>query len=359
MSSQDILVIIIATITGLIYLLIIRKADIYEKEPFYKLLLVAIFGGMISIMTSLFLYRFTDVQHNFFDAIFKIGPIEESSKLLALMIVYFFIKSDFNEIVDGLVYIAAISLGFSIIENIFYAFKSSDPFLLLFQRSIFSVIGHLSFSGYLGVTYFIHKKVKRNFIGIILSIILASFAHGFYNTVLFHKELNFLFRFVFYGIIVLQLILVKIVLGFSTFRKEFTPDLFEITDRTVFLRCSKCNSSIKTKGMKFWKIIGVICNSCNSIVFQGENVLNLFKYFRPALSSKKYLKELSKDKEVKFLDDNEKVFYNRQRTILSSSVNDISVWLEESNKKDRQNIIDIPIIGGLLYYLGLRFITYE
>lgn len=356
MSSQEITIILSASLVGLIYLLIIRRFDIYEKEPFYKLLLVAIIGGAISVITSLFIYDFIDIKHTFSDAILKIGPIEEFSKLIALLIVYNFIKKDFNEIVDGLIYIAAIALGFSIIENIFYAFRSTEPFLILFQRSIFSVVGHISFSGYLGVAFYIHTKIQRNYFGIILALLIASFAHGLYDAFIFQKELNGLFRFVFYGLIFLQFLLFKVVLGFSKFRPPLSLEIFNTTDRTIFLKCCKCNSSIKDKALRFWKINAAICGSCNSIVIQGENVGALFKYFRPALKIQKYFKSLSKDKKVKYLDDKEQIYYNWQRTILSASIPELSDWLAEANKQDRKKILEIPFIGDLLYYIGLKHI---
>ena len=218
MNTQDILIIAVASLIGIVYLIKVRSYDIYEKESFLKLLIVAIAGGIISVFTSLFLYEFVEVKRNFVDAIIKIGFIEESSKLIALMIIYYFIKNDFNEIVDGIIYITAISLGFAIIENIFYVINSDTPISLLFQRSIFSVIGHISFSGYMGIAYYIHKRVTSNYLGIILSVVLASLAHGFYDGVIFHGELSFLFKFVFVGLIFLQFWLLKTTLGFSKFR---------------------------------------------------------------------------------------------------------------------------------------------
>jgi len=359
MNSQDLYIILAASVVGLVYLLILRRFDIYEKESYLRLLIVGICGGAISVISSLFLYKFIDIEYNFIDAIIKIGPIEEFSKLFALIIIYHFIKSDFNEIVDGLIYIAAISLGFSIIENIFYAFKSTEPFVILFQRSIFSVIGHISFSGYLGLAYFIHVKVRKNFVGIIFAMTIASFAHGLYDAVLFHKELNFLFRILFYGIIVMQFILFKVVLGFSTFRKTLSLELFKPIERTLFTRCPKCDISIKDKGLRFWKINGVICKSCDSLVFSGENVSLLFKYFRPALRIQSFYKKLPGNKKIKFLDNNEKVLYNCKRTILSSSIPDLSEWLNKSNKQDREKILEIPFIGNLLWFLGIRYLPDE
>ena len=140
MSTQSILIILIASLIGLAYLIKVRSYDIYEKESFWRLLIVAIVGGFLSVIFALYFYESVDVRLNFLDAIIKIGFIEESSKLLALALIYLFIKKDFNEIVDGIIYITAISLGFAIIENISYCFRSEEPFLLLLH-SLLNVFG--------------------------------------------------------------------------------------------------------------------------------------------------------------------------------------------------------------------------
>src|SRR5690554_4808201 len=180
MLSQIVIISIVASLIGVGYLIKIRSYDIYEKEPFIALFLVAVCGGILSIVYT-FVYVFFDVKENFVDAIIKIGLIEEFAKFMALVTVYPFIKKNFNEIVDGILYISAISLGFSVIENVFYAMDSDQPFSLLFQRSIFSTLGHLSFSGYMGIAFYIHKRIHKNYVGIVFSIVLAALAHGFYD----------------------------------------------------------------------------------------------------------------------------------------------------------------------------------
>ena len=356
MNIEDLSIIALASIIGLMYLLLIRRLDLYEKEPFKKLLMVTIAGGTISVITSLILYQLVTVHHNFADAVLKIGPIEEFSKLFALIIVFRYIKYDFNEIVDGLIYIAAISLGFSIIENIFYAMNYENSYFILFQRSLFSVIGHISFSGYLGLAFYIHIRVKENYTGILLSLVIASLAHGLYDAFLFQRQLTWLFKFLFYGIVVLQFIMFKLVLGFSRFKEKLSTDLFEQTDQKIFLVCAKCNNHIKEDAIKFRKIKGVICPECNSFVLHGRNISALFNYFRPVLKTKKYIKALYKGNEIKYLDKNKQVIFNKQRSVLSASLIDLSDWLEISNTEDRERIFRIPLIGILLSYLGLRYI---
>jgi len=352
---QSILIVVIASIIGVVYLSKVRSYDIYEKEPFFKLLFVAIFGGVISIIFSLVVYGAVEVNYSFTDAFIKVGLIEEASKLFALAIIYYFIKRDFNEIVDGIIYITAISLGFAIIENVFYASSSETPFLLLFQRSIFSVVGHISFSGYMGIAFYIHKRVHKNYLGILLSLVLAAFAHGFYDGVIFQHELSFLFKFIFIGLIMLQIWMLRTALSFSAFRKDLAHDTFEETENVVNLSCSFCNKSITSNEFRFWNIKAGVCKYCNHLVLDMKNVKKLIRYFRPGMNFQKFYKLVPLSKTIVLIDKNEKIAFNTKTKYLSADVAELSIWLKENNVKDRNEILKIPFIGFVLKHIGLRF----
>ena len=355
MNLQDILIIVVAALIGFGYLLLVRSYDIYEKEPLIKLLLVAVVGGLISVFVSLFLYEFVEVNYNFVDAIIKIGFIEEFSKLFALVVVYQFIKKDFNEIVDGIIYITAVSLGFAVIENVFYANNSEDPFNLLILRSIYAIIGHISFSGYMGIAFYIHKRIHKNYVGLLLSVVLASLAHGFYDGVIFQPELTFLFQTVFVVLIFLQLRLLKTTLGFSKFREKFREELFIDTEHIAFLFCDNCNSSVRSTKISFWKMQAGKCETCNNIVLSSGNIIRLFQYFRPILNSKKYLRKMSKMGGIITLDDEDKILFNTKKNFLSANINGLGNWLNEQNERDIKDILKIPVLGIILKYLGLRY----
>jgi RsiW-degrading membrane proteinase PrsW (M82 family) len=357
MNTQSILIILLATIVGFIYLLIVRAYDIYEKEPIGKLLLVTVFGGVVSVIVSLFLYRFVHVEYNFLDAIIKIGLIEELSKLLALMLLVQFIKKDFNEIVDGIIYITAVALGFSVIENILYAFSSETPFLLLIQRSFYSTLGHISFSGYLGIAYYIHVRVHRNYAGILLALVLPSLAHGFYDGVIFHPELGFSFKFVFVGLALIQLLMLKMTLGFSRFRKVFAADIFTQTENKAFLYCPQCDKSIKTNELSFWKIKAGECETCKDIVMNEGNIRKALQYFRPVVSMKRFLNAYNSDSGIIPVDSDKKVCFHTIRKMLGGEPTALGVWFSLENETDKARIFNIPVLGAALKYIGLRYMV--
>lgn len=347
-------IIIVAFAIGLLYLFRIRSMDFYEKEPVFKLLLAFFLGGIFSIIISTIIYAFIDVQYNMLDAIFKIGLIEESSKLLSLMIIYRIIKKDFNEIVDGLVYIIAISLGFAVIENIFYALNSASPFLLLFQRSVYAVLGHISFSGYMGIAFFIHVRCHKNWSGIFLSLFLSALAHGLYDGFLFDQELISFFNLIFLIIVLAQFYFYKFILGYSRFRVNLTDDVFKVTGETKKEYCAHCNAVNDAQISKFWKIESTRCNQCHSFNINSKNFKKFFSYFRPLKRMKKFLRKQSKKDKMFRVEQLNYIIFNTKEKAFSAEISELQNWLDTNNEADKQKIIKIPILGNLLSAIGLK-----
>jgi RsiW-degrading membrane proteinase PrsW (M82 family) len=355
MTAESICVILIASLTGIFYLLKIRSYDIYEKEPFLKLLLVSIAGGIFSVICSFVIYEFVEVRENFTDSILKIGTIEEFSKLLALVAVFPLIRKEFNEIVDGIIYITAIALGFSVIENILYSIGSEEPYNLLFKRSIFSVLGHVSFSGYMGIAYYIHKKIRNNIPGILLSLSIAASAHGFYDGVLFTRALNSMFILVFSGLLLLQFRFLKTTLSFSTFRKTISTDTFKLTNEKTVINCCRCNKNQVSMVYKFSDIKAGLCNSCNNMLFDYRNTRKLYRYFRPAILENP-LKRLSQ-KGIIHIDEEKKILYDPQKKTLSGDIDSLGKWFEKNNETDKNKILGLPLTGFILRQIGLKYLA--
>lgn len=359
MAAQEYIIIILATIIGIAYLWKFRSYDIYEKEPFSKLLIVAVSGGFLSVFISLMLYEFVQVEETFKDSVFKIGPIEEFSKLLALFLIYRIYRNDFNEIVDGIIYITAVSLGFAIIENILYCLNSSVPFTLLIQRSIYSVLGHVSFSGYMGLAFYIHKKVHANSMGILVSVILASLAHGFYDGFIFQQEIAFLFRFVFIGLVLLQFWFLRTALGFSKHRLALSVYTFKPITSYLNQNCGGCMHQAQSKEHTFWKISASVCDNCGNMIFNHKNINLLFKYFRPVFRSNKFFKNLSAQKGIVLFEGTQHLHWDTFHKSLSAPVEELGKWLHDNNVNDRIKILKLPVIGFLFSAIGMKYLIHN
>ena len=113
----------VAILPPLYIIYFIYKNDLYEKEP-HELLIKTFFLGCIVVVPALVFELIFD--ENFFNntflyAMLGVALAEEGSKFFFLR--YFnYKKNDFNEPYDGIMYAVVISMGFALVENIFYVF---------------------------------------------------------------------------------------------------------------------------------------------------------------------------------------------------------------------------------------------
>jgi RsiW-degrading membrane proteinase PrsW (M82 family) len=114
-----------------------------------------------------------------------IAPIvEEFTKPLALYLRK--VKTNLDELEDGLIFGAVAGLGFSATENLLYGYNYLSEGFLMFLlviaiRSIGGCLLHASATALTG--YGIGKTMKNHssFFGILPYFLLAIFLHGFYN----------------------------------------------------------------------------------------------------------------------------------------------------------------------------------
>ena len=187
--------ILAAVLPAAVLLFFIYKQDRIEKEPpalILKLLLMGVLSAlMASAVESLgmgILDRAVSESNLYYIvllAFLVVAVTEEGCKFL-LMKKRSWNDPNFNFKFDGIVYAAAVSLGFAALENIIYVFGyglSVAP-----TRAIFAIPGHLSFSVFMGYFYGRARLcancgdrggASRNLWAGYLS---AVFFHGFYDT---------------------------------------------------------------------------------------------------------------------------------------------------------------------------------
>lgn len=350
----SLLVVVIALLIGIAYLLLLRSYDIYEPEPFSVMLVIGAAGGVISVTLSLLMYLPLDVEHSFFDAIFKIGLTEELAKYFAFYMLFHFIRNQVDEIVDGLIYISCIALGFATIENVLYAFGSESPFFVLALRAVTSTIGHMAFSGYIGLALYIHQRVHRNYLGILASLVFAILAHGVYDGLLFeHQTLAFYIGFVL--LVYTQWLVLKASLSFSHFRPVFSKKLFKISEKEIKSFCSNCEIGVVNPEIHFKKLTGSYCHQCSHLLFDVKNWRKLMKYYRPVSSRKRRIPSTKGplDPAGQFqlqLGD----IYNFKNGHASVHPYHAHHWLEAINIADQERILKRPVIGWILQSIGFR-----
>jgi len=278
--------ILASLVIGIYCINLLRSYDVHEKEPFSKMLLVVILGGMSSVVLSLFLYRYLvgfgikDLK-NTFGALFVIGPVEEGSKLIALFFSTLLIRKELNEPTDGLVYMSCVALGFSLIENFFYAAKSTDPVQVMALRLFLSTPMHISFSIFIGLAWYSVLKCKTGLWLLLLSFIYASIVHGIYDLILFNHFLLLLLLITVRTAHSWTLSLLGYTTAISPFRttlRSFIAD-YQNPAREVGIECLYCGDNAAKQTFRLGNIVVQKCNRCSHYVTTRESLFHIFHHF--------------------------------------------------------------------------------
>ncbi len=119
-------------------------------------------------------------------AAFIIGVVEESLKF-AVVVLAVYRNVEFDEVIDGIIYAVAASLGFAAVENLFYVLEGGVSVGLL--RAFLSIPGHAFFGAimgfYMGVAKFAGPRER---LMLVAGLVLAILAHATYDGVLFAGE---------------------------------------------------------------------------------------------------------------------------------------------------------------------------
>lgn len=176
--------------------------DRYEKEP--KALLGATFfwgviiagGGAFIINTVLgigvYVVTNSDATTNFATASIIAPIVEETLKGLAVAVVFFIFRKEFDTVLDGIIYGSMVGLGFSAIENTLYIYRNGfleggweGLFALAFIRVILVGWMHACFTAFTGIGFALARVNKNPLVKFgapILGLGIAIAAHAFHNT---------------------------------------------------------------------------------------------------------------------------------------------------------------------------------
>jgi RsiW-degrading membrane proteinase PrsW (M82 family) len=184
----------------LIWIFYLRKLDVFEPEKWKFLILIFGISALLTPFT-LIVYDFVNNQlhfnlnGSFFNdliyCILGIGLIEESIKLIPLLILLKFTKQ-INEPIDYIIYASISALGFAFIENMSYF--GGYGLELIHGRGLISVVIHMICSSMIGYGISIgFDHQKKFYIRLILSLLIASAAHGIFDFWLISKTFSVLF----------------------------------------------------------------------------------------------------------------------------------------------------------------------
>jgi RsiW-degrading membrane proteinase PrsW (M82 family) len=211
---------------AMIYLLFIRAIDLYEREPLRYVIPVFVWGFAVATTVSLVfntlfqltLSSVTSVKTaNIFTGIVEAPVVEESSKGLALLIIFFiaFLARrrsgliEFAGIMDGIVYGSAVGFGFAIAEDLLYGLQFGPETFIV--RRIFGGFAHAAFTSLTGIGIGLIPWVQNRALKVVLPVL------GLLGAILLHATFNFTATFfgpvayLFLFVVVLTYVIVIIV----------------------------------------------------------------------------------------------------------------------------------------------------
>jgi len=189
----------IGVLQSLLYLFFIRAIDVYEREPLRYVVPVFLWGFAVATTVSLVFNTLAQVtfasvvskqEANFLTSIFVAPVVEESTKGLALLIIFFiaYLASrrrgliEFAGVMDGIVYGAAVGFGFALAEDILYGLQFGGETYLV--RRILGGFGHAAFTSLTGIGVglipFVHNRLLK-LVPPVLGLIGAILLHATFN----------------------------------------------------------------------------------------------------------------------------------------------------------------------------------
>lgn len=165
-----------------------------KREPTRWLLGSVLLGGIIclpviylkGILSSL-LFSPAGMPVTLFESVVDTflveAVLEEIFKFLAFWLVVFRNRY-FDEHFDGIIYAAAVALGFAVVENYFYLNDQPSWEVLPVLRSILSVLGHYAYAVLMGYYYSVWRFVNRTRLNLVFILLLPIVVHAVFNTLL-------------------------------------------------------------------------------------------------------------------------------------------------------------------------------
>jgi protease PrsW len=160
-----------------LFLTLVWLADRYEREPWWLVILAAAWGAVPAI----FLSCVAEVAVNrplgmalgpgaaeVLGTVFVAPPVEEVAKAFALLLIVTIGRHQFDDVLDGMVYGAAVGVGFSFVEDAFYfvGSVSTDGLgaagVTFGLRNIGFVLNHSLFSAVTGIGFGLARLYHRS-----------------------------------------------------------------------------------------------------------------------------------------------------------------------------------------------------
>jgi RsiW-degrading membrane proteinase PrsW (M82 family) len=187
----------VSIVPGIFWVWYFYRQDHLDPEPWGLVARSFIAGALTVIPVSIIetpfaseLKRPDNILGLLFTTIFVVGFTEEIFKFLAA---YFSVykNKEFNEVMDGIIYVVTAGLGFAAVENLIYT--TIFGYKVGAIRAVVTSLAHAGFSGIVGFNFGMARcnPEKRKFY-IIYGLVWGSVLHGLYDFLVLTRTINFI-----------------------------------------------------------------------------------------------------------------------------------------------------------------------
>lgn len=182
-------------------LFVVRRMDRNHKEPWRLVLVAAAWGAIVA--TSLVVWGETIWEQSAQHALvpgpgldtslaYMAGILEELAKGTAVLLLFLIMRNEFDDVVDGIVYGAAVGLGFNFLESISYmtnvysifnaeGFGPAAAAIQWYGRQVLGLFfGHATYTAYIGAGVGIARQLPyrpQKILAIVAGFIIAIAGH--------------------------------------------------------------------------------------------------------------------------------------------------------------------------------------
>jgi len=222
-----------ATVPVPFYLAFILWIDHFEPEPWWLLALAFVWGAAIASFVSLVFNSINSAiltatmgeAGDTLTAVVSAPLVEELAKGIALFLLFFWKRDEFDNVTDGIVYASMVGLGFAMTENVAYYGRAvaeggvPSAGVLFFLRGIMSPFAHPLFTSMMGIGLGASRESDRSWVkGLapLAGLFAAIALHSMWNL---SASFGALF-FVMYAFVMVPAAIAVAVVAFFSVRRE-------------------------------------------------------------------------------------------------------------------------------------------
>jgi protease PrsW len=187
------LIFVAATLPALVFVFLVVLLDRNEIEPFRAMLGTFLWGALVATLVAGIINSLASDAVGRYASAALVAPLtEETAKGIALLFLYFRLRHEFDNVLDGIVYGALVGIGFAMVENYQYfseAYQEGGPAALrssFYIRVVVDGWAHAAYTATTGAALGYARETPHRWLRLVAPVVgwcCAVFQHAAWNGV--------------------------------------------------------------------------------------------------------------------------------------------------------------------------------